>query len=189
MSNSKKLKFQSRKSINRAYEQVYAGVEIDAKDVYTEIDVLRPLTLSFNQTTQEITANKVTMDGAVVRSITDVPTSPSTESKKHHFRITEDYSDGVVSWGFCVDDTNERQTGITSRFGAYCALPSVNFKFYGMSDSGPPPSPPKRLDVLVKSCWSLIPRADCSIDVQGTTRHVKFLIFRFLSGCRIGGTI
>ena len=124
----KKLKYQTRKSVNWAYEQVYAGVEIDAKDVYTEIDVLRPL----------------------------------TESTKHHSRITEDYSDGVVSWGFCVDDTRERETGI--RFGAHRALPSVNFKFYGMSDSVPPPPPPKRLDVLVKSCWSLIPRADCSRD-------------------------
>jgi len=146
------LKFQSRKSTNRAYEQVYAGVEIDAKDVYTEIDVLRPST----QATQETTADKVTMDGAVIRSA-----------------VTEDYSDGVVSWGFCVDDAHERQAGIG--FGAHRTLPSVNFKFYGMTDSDPPPPPPKRFDVLVKSCWSLIPRADCSIDsawvfyAQGTS--------------------
>jgi hypothetical protein len=157
----KKLEFQSRKSINRAYEQIYAGVEVDAKDVYTDIEILRPSTLSSNQTTQEIIADKVTMDGAVVRSVAAVLPSSSTESK-HHYRITEDYSDGVVSWGFCVDDTHERQTGI--EFGALRALPSVNSKFYGVTDSGPLPPPPKRFDVLVKSFWSLIPRADCSID-------------------------
>lgn len=158
----KKIKFQSRKSINRAYEQVYAGVEIDAKDEYTEIEVLQPLTPGFNQATQEITAEKGTMGGTVVHSVAAVLPSSSTESTKPHSRITEDYSDGVVSWGFCVDDTHERQTGI--RFGAHRALPSVNFKFYGMSDSDPPPPPPKRFDVLVKSCWSLIPPANCSIE-------------------------
>jgi hypothetical protein len=147
----KKLKFQSMKSINWAYEQIYAGVEIDAKDVYTEIEVLRPLT----QATQEITADQVTTDGTVVRSAAAVLPSPSAESMKHHCSITEDYSDGVISWGYCVDDTHERQTGIG--FGAHRALPTVNFRFYGMTDSGPPPPPPNRFDVLVKSCWSLIP--------------------------------
>ena len=145
----KALKFQSRKSINRAYEQVYAGVEINAKDVYTEIDVLRPLT----QSKQEIIADKVTTDGTAVRSVAAVLPSLSTESTRHHSSTTEDYSDGVVSWGFCVDDLHERQTGIG--FGAHRALPNVNFKFYGMTDSDPPPAPPKRFDVLVKSCWSL----------------------------------
>lgn len=112
---------------------------------------------------KEITADKVTMDGTgTVRSVADVLHSPSTESTKHHSRITEDYSDGVVSWGFCVDDTHERQTGIGLE--AHRGLPSVNFKFYGITDSVPPPPPPKRLDVLIKSCWSLIPRADCSVD-------------------------
>jgi hypothetical protein len=125
-------------------------VEIDAKDVYTEIEVLRPLNRSFNRA-----GDKVTMDGTVLPS-------SSSECTKRHSRMTKDYSDGVVSLGFCVDDTDERQTGI--EFGRHCALPSVNFKFYGISDSAPPPPPPKRLDVLVKSCWSLIPRADCSID-------------------------
>lgn len=147
----RKLKFQSRTSINRAYDQVYAGVEIDAKDVYTEIEVLRPLC----QASQEITADKVTTDGTVVCSAAAVLPSSSKESTKHRCSITEDYSDGVVSWGFCVDDPHERQTGIG--FGAHRALPSVNFKFYGMTDSSPPPPPPNRFDVLVKSCWSLIP--------------------------------
>ena len=168
----RKLNFQARKSTGLAYNQVYVGVEIDTKDENTKIDVLQPLkTPAFDQETKEITANKVAIGGTVAGSIglgssfQPTPTvsfsgtrskeaSSSTESKKHHSRITEEYSDGVVSWGFSVDDVNERQAGIG--FGRHRSLPSVDFEFCGAEDVGPPPPPPERFEVLVTSCWSLI---------------------------------
>ncbi|KAF8816178.1 hypothetical protein BYT27DRAFT_7248489 [Phlegmacium glaucopus] len=67
----------------------------------------------------------------------------------------ERHSGGIVSWGFHVDDPVERQAGIT--FGGYRALPSVDFRFYGTSDVGAPPLPPKHFDVTITSSWSLTP--------------------------------
>ena len=166
----KKLNFQARKSAGPAYEQVHVGVEINVNDENTEIDVLQPVkTLAFDQETKEVTADNVAMSGSVAGSLgilNPMPTmsfsgsssrgaSSSTESKKYHSRITEEYSDGIVSWGFSVDDPNERKSGIG--FGRlHRALPSVDFEFCGEQDIGLPPPPPKHFDVLVTSCWSLI---------------------------------
>ncbi|KAF8797603.1 hypothetical protein BYT27DRAFT_6935145 [Phlegmacium glaucopus] len=161
-----KLDLQTRQSLGPVYEQVFVGVEIDVRDEYTEIDVLQPLkTTASNQETKEIIAKKVTTGGTAAGSVAATPavsftgsrskeTSSSTEGTKHHLRITVEHSDGVVSWGFYVDDANERRTGIG--FGKHRALPSANFEFYGAEDVGSPPPPPKHFDVLVKSCWSLI---------------------------------
>jgi len=144
-------------------------VEINAKDENTKIDVLQPLkTPAFDQETKEVRANKLTTSGTLGGSVGFVKpkatlslsggrsteASSSTESKKYHSRIMERHLDGVVSWGFSVDDMNERQTGI--EFGKHRALPSVDFEFYGASDVGPPPPPPDHFEALVTSCWSLI---------------------------------
>ena len=70
-------------------------------------------------------------------------------------RITERHHDGVVSWGFFVDDMNERRTGI--EFGrSQRAFPSVDVEFFGPSNLGPPSPPSDHFEVLLTSCWSLI---------------------------------
>ena len=156
------------KSAGLGYEQGYVGVEINTNDENTKIDVLQPLkTLAFDQETKEVTANNVTISGSAEGSVgflNPMPTmslsgsssreaSSSTECKRYHSRITDESSNGVVSWGFFVNDSNERESGI--RFGSpHRALPSVNFRF--RSNIGPPPPPPEHFDVLVTSCWSLI---------------------------------
>ena len=143
-------------------------MEINANDKKTKIDVLQPLkTLAFDQETKEVAADNVAMSGSVTGSLgflNPMPTmslsgtsarevSSSTEFTKYHSRITDRSSKGVVSWGFFVNDPNERKDGI--RFGSpHRALPSVNFKF--RSNTGPPPPPPEHFDVLITSCWSLI---------------------------------
>ena len=156
------------KSAGLAYEQVYVGVEINANDESADIDVLQPLKgVAFDPETKVVTADSVTLSGSVGGSVgflNPMPTmslsgsssrgaSSSTELKKYHSRITDESSEGVVAWGYFVNDSNERESGI--RFGSpHRALPSVDFEFY--SNIEPPPPPPEHFDALVTSCWSLI---------------------------------
>ena len=158
-------------SAGLAYEQVYVGVEINANDESADIDVLQPLKgLGSDLETKVVTANNVTTSGSVEASLgflNPMPTmslsgsslrggSSNTEFKRYHSRIKDVHSDGVVSWGFFVNDSNERESGI--RFGSpHRALPSVDFEFCSNTGRpGPPLPPPEHFDVLVTSCWSLI---------------------------------
>ncbi|KAF8816184.1 hypothetical protein BYT27DRAFT_7154915 [Phlegmacium glaucopus] len=166
----RKLSFQSRESYyGLAYQQFHAGVEIDANDKNTDIDVLQPFkTPARDHKTTETTTNNVTTNGTFGGSLAVMPTLllSGTRSRqefsgtthkfgKHHSRITEWHSGGIVSWGFHVNDPIEQRTGIT--IGGYRALPRVYFRFYGTSDVGPPPPPPERFDVTITSSWSLTP--------------------------------
>ncbi|KAF8816171.1 hypothetical protein BYT27DRAFT_6466354 [Phlegmacium glaucopus] len=165
----RKLSFQSSESAGLAYEQFHVKVEINANDENTDIDVLQPLkTPAFDHKTTETTANNVTTSRTFGGSLAVMPTflltgnrlkktssSTAQELKKYRSRITQRDSGGIVSWGFYVDDPIERQTGIA--FGGYRALPSVDFRFYGVLDVGPPPPPPERFDVTIASSWSLTP--------------------------------
>ena len=56
-------------------------------------------------------------------------------------------SDGVVWWGFNVDDPHEQEAGIE----LLDTLPSAEFEFLGKNASLP-----TQLHVEVASCWSLI---------------------------------
>jgi len=149
------------------YEQVHVKVEIDAKDEYAAIDVLQPLqTLASDQDVRVIRADRDVTNGTLGFSVgpttarvaasgnVSKETSSSTESREYHSRITERHLDGVISWGFSVDDMHERQKGVELK-ASQRALPSVEFKFFGPSDDHLPP-PPDHFGVLVASCWSLI---------------------------------
>ena len=166
-----KLNFHSRASAGPAYEQVHVHVEIDVKDRNTTINILQPLkTPAYNQQTTETRGKKVTVGSIVAGMVGFVmPTatisvsgsrskevSSITEGTKNNSKITVDKSSGgVVAWGFCVDDENERRAGIG--FGSQRALPSVDFKFFGPSSDGPLPPVPEHFEVGIKSCWSLLP--------------------------------
>ncbi|KAF8816173.1 hypothetical protein BYT27DRAFT_7128093 [Phlegmacium glaucopus] len=163
----RRLSFQSSESAGLAYEQYHVKVEINANDENTDIDVLQPSkTPDCHHETTETTANHVITNGTLGGSLAVMPTtllsasrskqtssSTAREFKKYSSKITQRDSDGIVSWGFDVDDTIERQTGIV--FGGYRALPSVDFRFYGTSDYGLPPPPPEHFDVTIRSSWSL----------------------------------
>jgi len=69
-------------------------------------------------------------------------------------RITEHHYDGVIWWGFYLDDLHERERGIEF---PDCALPTVGFEFVG--NPGVPP-PPERMDLQIASYWSIIPKSE-----------------------------
>ncbi|KAF8816172.1 hypothetical protein BYT27DRAFT_7184994 [Phlegmacium glaucopus] len=167
----RKLGFQStRESAGPMYKQSHVGVEINTNDKNTDIGVLQPLkTPAYDHkmtetTTKNVTTNK-TFGGSV--TLAAMPTlslsgnkseqknaGTAQELRKYHSMITERHSRGIVSWGFEVGDPIEKRAGIA--FGGYRALPSVDFRFYGTSDVGPPPPPPEHFDVTITSSWSLL---------------------------------
>ena len=77
--------------------------------------------------------------------------SAGSERKRYHSAITEHHSDGNVRWGFNIDDVNLQKLGIDLQEDV---LPTVHFKFVGKSNV--PASPPKDIDIVITSYWSMI---------------------------------
>lgn len=75
----------------------------------------------------------------------------ASEKKRYTSAITEHRSDGVVRWGFNIDDDNSRKSGIAMRDEV---LPVVHFEFFG--DSDVPAPPPESMDIVIASYWSMI---------------------------------
>jgi hypothetical protein len=78
-----------------------------------------------------------------------------SEKKRYTSRITQQEVHGVVWWGFNIDDPNEREDGIDMPDDI---LPAVHFNFVGNSKI--PAPPPERMDIVIASYWSIIPRSE-----------------------------
>lgn len=92
--------------------------------------------------------------GAITGAASAMKTDEKTagfEKKKYDSAITEHRSDGNVRWGFNVDDVNLQRWGIDMREDV---LPTVCFEFVG--DSNVPAPPPKYMDIVITSYWSMI---------------------------------
>ena len=78
-----------------------------------------------------------------------------SEKKRYISPITEYHIDGTVQWGFNIDDSNFQRRGIDM---PQEDLPTVRFEFIGDSDEpAPPPTPPpKYMDIVITSYWSMI---------------------------------
>ena len=74
-------------------------------------------------------------------------------SEKMHYNsaISERRGNGSVRWGFNIDDGNLQEWGIDMREEV---LPTVRFEFVG--NTKVPAPPPKCMDVVITSYWSLI---------------------------------
>jgi hypothetical protein len=73
------------------------------------------------------------------------------EKKRYNSTITEHRSNGNVRWGFSIDDVNLQKWGIDMREDV---LPTVRFEFIGDNDE--PAPPPKYMDIVITSYWSMI---------------------------------
>jgi hypothetical protein len=78
-----------------------------------------------------------------------------SEKKRYTSRITQQELYGVIWWGFNIDDLNEQEDGIDM---LHDVLPAVHFEFIG--DSDVPAPPPERMDIVIASYWSMIPRSE-----------------------------
>ena len=81
-------------------------------------------------------------------------------SERRHFisRITEHHSKGNVEWGISIEDVNLRKGGIDlKKWGINTGndvLPTACFEFLGDSDI--PAPPPKCMDIVITSYWSMV---------------------------------
>lgn len=79
-------------------------------------------------------------------------TSSTSTTKKYSSRITQRDERGRVSWGYSVDDPNEREGGLQLLDSN---LPTVEFMFLGNVEEAAPPPPPPTHYIEIASCWSL----------------------------------
>ena len=144
------------------YEQVHARVVIDAKEELTRVDAIKPsrtpaIGLESTEVTTRQSSSALGFSGSsgfgspsikgMFSGHLGAESSSHLETRNYGSRITQGDSDGVVWWGFNIDDPHEQEAGKE----LLDTLPSAEFEFLGKNASLPP-----RLHVEVASCWSLI---------------------------------
>lgn len=92
-----------------------------------------------------------------------------SEKKRYNSAITEHHSDGNVQWGFNIDDISEQKWGVELQKDV---LPTVHFEFVG--DSNVPAPPPKCMDIVITSYWSMI----LPSELKNTWIHKLLRFFR-----------
>lgn len=100
-----------------------------------------------------------------------------SETTRYLSAITEYQDDGKVWWGFNIDDVNFRKRGFNM---PKHNLPTVHFEFIGDSnESAPPPAPPpKYMDIVITSIWSIIPSESSDSEPKSTCIHKLLRLFR-----------
>ena len=137
------------------YEQIYARVVIDTKEELTEVCAVKPSRTpkigpgSTEVETQQ-SSSALDFSGLSIQPILSGHLGTESFSyliRNHGSRITQGDGDGVIWWGFDIDDPHERGAGKE----LLDILPSVEFEFIGENASLP-----EWLHVEVASVWSLI---------------------------------
>ena len=144
------------------YEQIYARVVIDAKEKLTRVNAIKPSrTPAISPESTEVTTQQSSSVLSILGSVKfgspslkakfaghlGAESSSYLEMRNYGSRITQGDRNGVVWWGFNIDDPNEREAGKELDI-----LPSVEFEFLGENASLP-----AQLHAEVASVWSLIP--------------------------------
>ena len=93
-----------------------------------------------------------------------------SEKKRYNSAITEHHIDGNVRWGFNIDDVNFRRRGIDMHEDI---LPTVRFEFLG--DSNVPAPPPKCMEIVITSYWSM------AVPIEPKSNWVRKLLHFFRS--------
>ena len=150
-------------SSTTGYKQIYARVLIDAKESLTRVNGIKPSrTPARGCESTEVTTRQSSSALGFLGSVglgsspvnarfsghLGADSSSFLEMRNYGSRITQGDRDGVVWWGFHIDDPYEQEDGKE----LLDTLPSMELEFYGENASLP-----ARLHVEVASVWSLIP--------------------------------
>jgi hypothetical protein len=136
-------------------------VVIDAKEELTRVDAIKPSrTPAIGPESTEVTARQSAhgLSGSVgfgsppIKAMFSghlgAESSWHLERRNYGSRITQGDRDGVVWWGFNIDDPHEQEAGKELFLDT---LPSAEFEFLGKKASHP-----AQMHLEVTSCWSLI---------------------------------
>ena len=150
-----------------AYNQFHVRVVVDSQQENASIKVIKPKrTRNSDGEEKQSSSMKIgwtrSMTGRVALAaqpqgaitLTVMKTNEKTagsETKRYTSSIFEHHNYGVVRWGFNIDDRNAQRGGIEMLDDV---LPTVDFEFIGHSDV--PAPPPKHMDIVVVSHWSMI---------------------------------
>ena len=150
-----------------AYKQFHLRVIVDSQQKNAHIKVIKPKRTSdsdgeekqsssakLGQTRGMTAGLTLGLHPQAVITGTAMKTNEETagsERKRYHSAITEHHSDGNVRWGFNIDDVNLQTCGIDLREDV---LPTVQFEFVGKSNI--PAPPPKYMDIVITSYWSMV---------------------------------
>jgi len=150
-------------SSTTGYKQIYTRVLIDAKENLTRVDAIKPSrTPARGPESTEVTTRQSSSALGFLGSagLGSAPINAkfsghlgaeslsSLEMRNYGSRITQGDRNGVVWWGFNIDDPYEQEDGKE----LLDTLPSVELEFFGENASLP-----GRLHVEVASVWSFIP--------------------------------
>ena len=130
---------------------------IDAKEKLTRMEGIKPVqTPAIGPKSTEVTTRRSSsalgfssssVGSPSIKAMFSGESSSYLVMTKYGSRITQGDKDGLVWWGFNVDDPNEREAGKELN-----TLPTVEFEFYKENASLP-----AQLHVEVASVWTLIP--------------------------------
>ena len=165
------LTFGNVPTTDMPYKQFHARVVVDSKQVIAFSDYIKPKrTPESEREEKQSSSTKTGRTHSVAPSLTIGPLpqgklggnstwtnekTTGSEKKRYTSRITQQEKHGVIWWGFNVDDLNEQEDGIDMPDDI---LPAVSFEFFGNSNI--PASPPKHMDIVIASYWSIIPQSE-----------------------------
>ncbi|KDR76821.1 hypothetical protein GALMADRAFT_1328780 [Galerina marginata CBS 339.88] len=161
------LRFGTKRTTEAAYKQFYVSVTVNAghenagfykyspkRSLASEKEEKQLLTAKTGQTRSlaaalvigphpqaTLTANKTKADEK----------TSGFERKQLTSRIRQRDEDGMIQWGFDLDDVNEQEEGTDMSDNN---LPTVCIEFPGDDPKAPPP-PPERLGIEIGSYWSI----------------------------------
>ena len=150
-----------------AYKLFHLRVVVDSHQENADIEVIKPRATSDSNGEEKQSSSvqsgwtrglnlelypKTAITGTAMKTNKEIVGS---EKKRYLSAITEYQNDGKVRWGFNIDDVNFQKWGINM---PEYDLPAVSFEFIGDSDEpAPPPAPPpKYMDIVITSIWSMI---------------------------------
>lgn len=104
-----------------------------------------------------VTAVPHPMAGITIAATKGTEKGEVFETTQYNSRIVDHHSDGIVWWSFDVDDNNFQKWGINI---GEAVLPAVSFEFVGNDDDEVSGAPPKSMDIMIASHWSMIPSSE-----------------------------
>ncbi|KDR72300.1 hypothetical protein GALMADRAFT_143149 [Galerina marginata CBS 339.88] len=164
------LTFDTESTTDAAYKQFHVRVVVNSQQENARVHAIKPKRTRASDGEEKHSSSKkatrnrditagITLGlqplGAISGSATKTSEiATGSERKRYNSGITEHHRDGIVHWGFNIDDENLQKRGIDMQEDV---LPTVSFEFVG--DSPVPAPPPKSMDIVISSYWStMLPR-------------------------------